>query len=173
MTTPSSHASCFNCHYQDGGEKPLSTDCAGCHKFPDAGKPSVFVPRDHTDADTKIAAAMGVTDKPIIDKWLRRDAATFRHEWKDHAKLGCTACHVNITGLSTLDQKSLKVPVATCSTSACHGSPKTTGGKNQVFLEVGQRRKPEGKNYDCIKCHINFGKDPTPLTHEALYPVAK
>ena len=32
-TTPTGHDSCFNCHWQDGGEKPFSNDCAGCHKL--------------------------------------------------------------------------------------------------------------------------------------------
>ncbi|HZG50901.1 MAG TPA: cytochrome c3 family protein, partial [Pyrinomonadaceae bacterium] len=36
MTTPTSHATCFACHWQKGTENreqpPLSTDCAGCHK---------------------------------------------------------------------------------------------------------------------------------------------
>ena len=50
-TTPTSHASCFNCHWQDGGEKPLSTDCAGCHKLLPEGKTGVFVPRDHLDPE--------------------------------------------------------------------------------------------------------------------------
>lgn len=36
MTTPTSHATCFACHWQKGTENreqpPLSTECAGCHK---------------------------------------------------------------------------------------------------------------------------------------------
>ncbi|HZH30854.1 MAG TPA: cytochrome c3 family protein [Pyrinomonadaceae bacterium] len=36
MTTPTSHATCFACHWQKGVENreqpPLSTECAGCHK---------------------------------------------------------------------------------------------------------------------------------------------
>ncbi len=36
MTTPTSHATCFACHWQKGAENreqpPLSTECAGCHK---------------------------------------------------------------------------------------------------------------------------------------------
>jgi hypothetical protein len=36
MTTPTSHVTCFACHWQKGAENreqpPLSTDCAGCHK---------------------------------------------------------------------------------------------------------------------------------------------
>jgi hypothetical protein len=36
MTTPTSHSTCFACHWQKGVENreqlPLSTECAGCHK---------------------------------------------------------------------------------------------------------------------------------------------
>ncbi|HYG11345.1 MAG TPA: hypothetical protein VD835_15460, partial [Pyrinomonadaceae bacterium] len=36
MTTPTSHASCFSCHWQKGVENreqpPLATECSGCHK---------------------------------------------------------------------------------------------------------------------------------------------
>src|SRR5688500_13398615 len=41
-TTPVGHASCFNCHWQDGGEKPFSNDCAGCHKLSPRPIPSAL-----------------------------------------------------------------------------------------------------------------------------------
>lgn len=169
-TTPGGHASCFNCHWQEGGAKPLSSDCKECHTLLPQGKTGLFVPREHPDFDPKTAAAMGVAEKKIIEKWYRRDSATFRHEQKDHEKAGCTACHINITSISTLDQKTLKVPILTCSTSNCHGSPKASGGKNIIFLEVDRRRK-QGMTFACTKCHVSFGKDKTPDSHEALYPV--
>ncbi|HEX8634333.1 MAG TPA: cytochrome c3 family protein [Pyrinomonadaceae bacterium] len=46
MTTPTSHATCFACHWQKGAENreqpPLSTECAGCHK--NLSKPLINAP---------------------------------------------------------------------------------------------------------------------------------
>lgn len=155
-TTPSGHASCFNCHWQEGGERPLSTDCAGCHKLLPAGKTGVFVPRDHVDADVKTAAAMGVTDQAIVNKWLRRDSATFNHGHSKHEPLGCTACHINITAINTLDQKTLKVPILTCGGGGTGCHIKATAPKKILNIEVD--KKTADTAFQCAKCHVNFGK---------------
>lgn len=157
-TTPTGHASCFNCHWQDGGEKPLSTDCAGCHTLLPEGKTGVFVPRDHLDPDVKTAAAMGLTDQKIVEKWMRRDSATFRHEETKHENLGCTACHINITAISTLDQTTLKVPILTCGGggTGCHIKP--TPPKKILNIEIDKKNADPA--FNCAKCHVNFGKVP-------------
>jgi cytochrome c len=35
---------------------------------------------------------------------------------------------------------------------------------------VEQRRKPEGANFQCAKCHLNYGREPTPKSHSDLFP---
>jgi hypothetical protein len=173
-TTPSGHASCFNCHWQEGGEKPLANDCAGCHKLLPQGKTGVFVPRDHVDADVKTAAAMGVTDQKIVEKWLRRDSATFRHEETKHEALGCTACHINITGISTLDQRTLKVPILTCGGggTGCHIKPSVP----KKVLNQEMDKKNADSTFQCTKCHVNFGrisKEQIPKSHTDAVSAAK
>lgn len=157
-TTPASHASCFNCHWQDGGERPLSSDCAGCHKLLPQGKTQ---PQPQgKDADAQTAARAGITDPLIIAKLLRRDTATFSHDDDHHKARGCTACHINITGISLLDERTLKVPILTCGGSSCHINPKP---KRVLNDEVGKREADP--TFQCTKCHINYGKSPVPRSH--------
>lgn len=90
---PNNHASCFSCHYQS--QKPVSTNCAGCHA---------------RTAPYLEAAA------------VQRYSLKFDHQEKNHAEKDCMSCHVRIVQNS--DVRSLKdadVPILTCSTSACHG----------------------------------------------------
>ena len=157
-TTPTSHASCFNCHWQEGGERPLSSDCAGCHKLLPQGR-ALPQPKGK-DADAQVAAKAGITDPLIIAKLLRRDTATFAHEDDHHKVRGCTACHINITGLSLLDERTLKVPILTCGGSGCHINPKP---KRVLNDEVGKREADPA--FQCTKCHINYGKSPVPKSH--------
>ncbi len=46
MTTPTSHTTCFQCHWQKGAEnreqEPLSTQCSGCHQ--NIAKPATLLP---------------------------------------------------------------------------------------------------------------------------------
>lgn len=91
---PSSHASCFNCHYQN--VKPTRTDCAGCHTLT-APSPRTWV--------------------------AARYSLKFDHAYKDHANKDCTVCHVRIVQNSNLATLvNADVPFMTCSTSSCHGS---------------------------------------------------
>ncbi len=173
-TTPTGHASCFNCHWQAGGEKPLSTDCAGCHKLLPEGKTGVFVPRDHVDIDVKTAMQMGITDQTIISKWLRRDAATFNHGHSKHEPLGCTACHINITAINTLDQATLKVPILTCGGggTGCHIKP----APREKILNYEVKKKTGDATFQCSKCHVNFGNVPIeqiPKSHMDAVSTAK
>ena len=168
-TTPGSHASCFNCHWQDGGERPLSNDCAGCHT--PAPARAAAAPAPPRDADPAHPSAKSLTDAAVLAHWAERRVARFKHEQGNHQSVGCTACHVTITSVNRLGPETLDVPVQTCASSNCHGA--TRPPKNVIFREVEQRRKPDGAGYQCAKCHLNYGREPTPKSHSALFPAAR
>lgn len=150
-TTPN-HATCFTCHSQESGVLPAPNDCAACHRL-------APVPRPRADFDPKLAAAMGVTDPLILQKWRRRTSGTFRHEWMSHAELGCNTCH-NVTAMNTLDEETKKVPILSC--GGCHVTPTTAdGGALNVALD---ERKAK-TDFQCVKCHLTLGKEPTPKSH--------
>lgn len=157
-TTPSGHESCFNCHWREGGEKPLASDCAGCHKLLPQGKTAASP--HGKDADAQTAAKAGITDPFIIRKLLRRDSATFSHDEDKHKSRGCTSCHINITAINLLDEKTIRVPILTCGSSACHINQKP---KKILNEEVSKREADP--TFQCTKCHINFGKDKVPKSH--------
>jgi hypothetical protein len=167
-TTPGSHASCFNCHWQDGGERPLSSDCAGCHTpAPPAAAPLA----KPLDAAPTHPSVKGLTDASALAQWAGRRVARFKHEQGNHQSVGCTACHVTITAARRLGPGTLDVPIQTCASSNCHGA--TRPPKNVIFREVEQRRKPDGAGYQCAKCHLQYGREPTPKSHSDLFPAAK
>jgi hypothetical protein len=91
-SVPSSHASCFNCHWKS--QEPVSDNCAGCHKL--------TAPYDAADS-------------------IKRISMKFRHEGggpdKNHV-MECTACHINITRAATLRGLKPDVPITAC--SECH-----------------------------------------------------
>ena len=169
--SPTSHASCFNCHWQEGGERPLSSDCAGCHKLLPPGQSAAAKSPAHADADPSNPSAKGITDPNVFAHWMQRRVARFKHEASDHegvySKFGCSYCHIAITAENKISSNTLYVPIQTCATSNCHGAK--TGAHNIIFKEVEQRKKPDGANYQCAKCHINLGKDPTPKSHTDLF----
>lgn len=90
-STPEGHASCFSCHYQ--GQKPVSTDCAGCHR------PAAPYFASHV---------------------VKRYSLKFDHQApSSHAIKDCTTCHVRITQNSDLStMKDADVPFMAC--AACH-----------------------------------------------------
>lgn len=91
--SPNTHASCFTCHYQN--EKPISTNCAGCHRLE----------RPYTESNV-----------------ITRYSLKFEHQYKDHVNKDCTTCHVRITQTGDLRKMlDADVPILTCSTSSCHG----------------------------------------------------
>lgn len=166
-TTPTDHASCFNCHWQDGGVAPLSSDCAGCHGLRLRKNPSA---ERRASADAESAAAARIADTEIGAKWLRRESARFRHEVEKHEGIGCTGCHLDITSISTLDVNTLDVPVLSCggAGSGCHIKAKP---KAILNVEVDKRRADS--TFQCAKCHINYGREPTPKSHADSVPVPK
>ena len=159
-TSPSSHAACFTCHSEDSGLKPAPTDCATCHRLlpPDQ---IIQLTEARDDFDPKLAAQMGIKDKTTLEKWSRRDAAKFRHEWIPHAGLGCAACH-NVNQIDTMDEKTKRVPVQSCGGegTGCHIEATTEGILN---LEIEKKRA--GAGFQCSKCHVNNGRLSLPATH--------
>jgi hypothetical protein len=161
-TTPQEHALCFTCHSQEGGLIPAATDCGTCHKLL---SPAQIVARreTHGDFDPKMAAAMGITDKTTLEKWRRREAVKFRHEWVIHADLSCTDCH-NTAKVNTLDQKGPEVPVLSCggSGSGCHITATSDEG-GALNTEFDQKKADPV--FQCTKCHAFLGKRPAPESH--------
>lgn len=158
-TTPTGHESCFNCHWQDGGEQPVSTDCAGCHKPLPQGfvRPTLA----GKDADAQFAARSGFTDPHIVRKLLRRDSVIFAHEEERHREIDCATCHTRIPALSTLDETTLKVPILSCGAgSSCH-----IGAKPKKILNEEVDKRLADANFQCAKCHYNLGREKPPKSH--------
>ncbi|HEX8284394.1 MAG TPA: hypothetical protein VF588_13605 [Pyrinomonadaceae bacterium] len=159
-TTPTGHDSCFNCHWQDGGEKPLSNDCAGCHKLlPKALPPA---PPAGRDADAGLAARAGFADPFVVRKLLRREAVNFAHDEDNHRSRDCVSCHTGIQAISTLDASTLKVPVLSCGGggSSCHIS-----ARPKKILNEEVDKKLADANFKCTRCHVNLGGEKTPKSH--------
>ena len=151
-TVPISHAQCFTCHSADTGILPAPSTCSGCHKPEQKIK--------NVDFDAKLAAATGNLDKITLTAWRRRDSsATFRHEFSSHAEMQCATCHAVAT-MKTTDPSTKKVPVTSC--NMCHITATTDDGGILNF-EV-DSRKNDAK-FQCVKCHIAFGRQPIPDSH--------
>jgi hypothetical protein len=158
-TTPTGHESCFNCHWQEGGEKPVSTDCAGCHKPLPVG--TLRPAPAGKDADPQLAARAGFTDPHIVEKLLRRDSVNFAHEEERHREIDCATCHTRIPALNTLDETTLKVPILSCGAgSSCH-----IGAKPKRILNEEVDKKLADPNFQCVKCHYNLGREKPPRSH--------
>jgi len=158
-TSPTGHATCFTCHSSDSGMIPAPQNCGSCHTL----KPV----QPLADFDAKLAASMKIDDKMMMDSWRRRDSAgAFRHEFFAHVELSCSACH-NVTMMNTADPKTKKVSVSAC--AACHATPTSDEG-GVINFEIDSRKtNPE---FQCVKCHITFGKLPIPASHTAVLEAA-
>ncbi|HYN85689.1 MAG TPA: hypothetical protein VER32_10565 [Pyrinomonadaceae bacterium] len=166
-TSPTGHASCFNCHWKDGGARPLATDCAACHDLLPGDVPP---PKPRVDHDASLAAVAKIADDRIREKLLRRESARFRHELERHEGLGCTSCHLQMSSVRTLDERTLKVPILSCggTGTGCH-----IGAKPKRILndEVERRRADAG--FACAKCHVQLGRARLPPSHDEAVPVPK
>ncbi|MCU1266478.1 MAG: hypothetical protein JWM21_2796 [Acidobacteria bacterium] len=160
-TIPVSHAPCSSCHNTDAGIEPAPSKCDACHKLLPAGNLSV-------DFDPKVATALGITDRIILERWQRRaSAGTFPHEGGAHPGLSCTTCH-NIPTMNTSDLKTLKVAVKSCGgAEGCHISVTSDEG-GALNFEIDQRKAKT--EFQCTKCHLVFGGQPVPASHLEAIP---
>ena len=159
--TVPNHSTCFTCHSPDTGIAPAQTDCNACHKL---------APQEpaHADFDPKFAAALGVTDGTILQRWRRRaSAGAFRHESEMHADQSCTTCH-DAAKMNTLDRKTMRVPVAAC--NVCHITATAADG-GALNIEIDKRKANPA--FQCTKCHITYGREPIPATHTKAVEAAK
>lgn len=160
-TAPIGHATCFTCHSTDTGILPAPTDCGVCHKLAPEGTIKA-------DFDAKLAAVMNIDDKIMLDAWRRRDSSgTFRHEFSSHADMECAACH-NAAAMNTLDALTKKVAVTSC--NMCHITATTDDG-GILNYEIDARKK--NAKFECVKCHVVFGKMPVPESHFKAVEAAK
>jgi hypothetical protein len=156
-SVPVSHAACFACHSPDTGILPAPTACAACHKL----APKL----PNSDFDPKIAATIGDLDKITLLAWRNRDSSgKFRHEASSHADLECATCH-NAAAINTLDFSSKKVAIASC--NMCHITETSDDGGILNF-EIDSRKKDA--RFQCVKCHLSFGKLPIPESHLKAIP---
>jgi len=164
-TIPNSHTICFTCHNTDSGIAPEPKNCEMCHKL--AGPMQLKV-----DFDPKLAAAMGA-DKIMLARWSRRiSAGAFRHEGGEHPDLSCLNCHkVYSATFSTIDPKTIKVPVRSCGGADCCHVTTTVDEGGALNFEINSRKKDP--NFVCTKCHITFCKDPLPENHPQAIPTPK
>jgi len=159
-TAPIGHAKCFTCHSADSGLSPAPTDCSVCH--------TLKLPEPKTDFDAKLFTKMRVDDKIIRSSWIRRQSSsTFRHEFSSHSDLECSTCHT-IATINTADPATQKVSISSC--SICHVTGTVDDG-GAVNFEVDARKKDA--KFECVKCHVAFGKLPIPESHLKVLAEAK
>jgi hypothetical protein len=91
-TSPTNHASCFNCHWK--AQEPVASNCNGCHKL---------------------------TKPYAIQFAIPRISLKFMHEGGGEKKnhiAECTTCHINITKATSLRGLKPDVPITSC--TECH-----------------------------------------------------
>lgn len=151
-TAPVGHSTCFSCHSADTGILPAPDDCATCHKSAPAAKVGDF--------DSLLATRMGVTEKVMLDVWRSRESSgKFRHEWSSHAEMKCGDCH-KTAAIDLLDPKTTKVAISSC--NMCHITETSDDG-GILNYEIDMRRKDA--KFDCVKCHVTYGRSPIPESH--------
>ena len=144
MTVPTGHAACFNCHWRSPEPLknfPTKDDCAGCH-----------LPRKKVEASPE---APWFKNWP--KDWPKRVSLNFRHDSDSH-RIGCTACHINIAQMETLNIQKAYVPIETC--AVCHirtplqNSSTGEGVSQTIRSEMDERAKDS--NYKCVGCHVSL-----------------
>jgi hypothetical protein len=162
-TSPSGHASCFKCHWED--EKPTKDDCAGCHL------PPIQVakkPRNVFSAHALESFSRWTRE------WPKRIALKFNHQSKDHDD-ECMTCH-DITKIETLDILKAEVPIAPC--AKCHLKPTTPASIGKEMFDEdediaeGRNNDPTSKEgkHTCTGCHSTvIGSLPPPCSHYLLF----
>jgi hypothetical protein len=159
-TAPIGHAVCFTCHSVDSGIQPMPQNCNVCHKLRPQSSPADF--------DPALAAKMGVTDRVTLTQWRHRESAgTFRHEFDMHAGMECANCHTVAT-MNTIQSKTKKVPISSC--AICHATA-TLGDGGVLNYEVDKRKTNPA--FQCVKCHLVYGRSPIPESHIQALAAAK
>ena len=162
-TSPSGHAACFKCHWE---EKPVKDDCAGCHLTP----PEVAKKQRHTLSTN---AMEWFSRWPR--EWPKRISLKFNHESESHVE-ECITCHANSAEMETLYIPKADVPITAC--SKCHLKPTTPASLAKEMFEEdediaeGRNNIPiskEGK-HSCTGCHTAIiGSMPPPCSHYLLF----
>ena len=159
-TTPIGHTICFTCHSLDSGIEPTPVNCNTCHKLRPPSPP--------VDFDPALAAKMGITDRIMLTQWRHRlSAGAFRHEYEVHAGMECATCH-SVKDMKTLEASTKKVQISAC--AMCHVTATAADG-GALNIEA-DKRKADPK-FQCVKCHVVFGKLPIPASHTAALEAAK
>ncbi|HZI18867.1 MAG TPA: cytochrome c3 family protein [Pyrinomonadaceae bacterium] len=165
MTTPGGHASCFSCHWQEGGVEPLSSRCDQCHTLLTAGL-KLQLDLEGADAEPSHPSVGGVLGERMLAQWKQRRVARFNHEHDRH-RIACTSCHVAVTAASRVNSDTLYVPIQTC--GRCHGAK--TGNNSRAILAKEVAGKKKDESFKCTKCHVNLGDVPAaeiPRSHTAM-----
>lgn len=158
-TAPIGHTTCFTCHSADSGVLPSPENCAACHQL----KPAQPI----ADFDEKTASAMKIDDKRMMGSWRRRDSSgKFQHEFVGHVDASCSMCH-NVLTMNTADPLTKKVSISACAT--CHATATSDEGGGLNF-EIDSRKTNVA--FQCVKCHITFGKRPIPESHSTAIAAA-
>lgn len=160
-SSPLGHKTCFTCHSSDTGLAPEPQNCAGCHKAPGAKLPN--------DLDRSLLQRTGKLERPMSEAWAdRSSSAVFRHEHFAHVDLSCSTCH-SVESMKTNEPASTRVSISSCAT--CHATATLDDG-GALNYEADMRSK--NAKFECVKCHLVFGRQPIPTTHlEAIRAAGK
>mgnify|MGYP001313660425 CR=1 FL=1 len=160
-SSPLGHKTCFTCHSSDTGIAPEPQNCAGCHKAPGVKLPN--------DLDPTLLARTGKLERPMREAWSRRaSSGVFRHEHFAHADLSCSTCH-SVETMKTNEPATTRVSISSCAT--CHATATLDDG-GALNYEADMRSK--NAKFECVKCHLVFGRQPIPSTHlEAIKAAGK
>jgi hypothetical protein len=172
MTTPTSHATCFQCHWQKGvadrEQEPYANQCAKCHQNVAAGvavAPGVSTTPSPNPANAPRVVPAALTSYSRAGLLPERFAPKFVHEIEAHKKrmndegkevaITCLQCHAAARKAATLESLRLKenrAGLLTCSSSACHTA---TAGAAQMRLSVYRELRERAKDakFDCVLCH--------------------
>lgn len=165
MTTPSSHQTCFACHYEKGVENreqpPLANECAKCHSL--VAPPATATAAAGAGAQRTAPAAVSAHGAPG-QAWPVRVVQKFPHETDAHKKrtnddgketpITCVQCHTAVRRAATLAdlRREGQVQLPTCSSSACHTAVSGTAQlRLSLYRELGARGKDA--KFECALCH--------------------
>ncbi|MDT7603424.1 MAG: hypothetical protein QOF61_1421 [Acidobacteriota bacterium] len=176
MTTPTSHTTCFQCHWQKGvadrEQEPYAKQCASCHRNVAASALAVNTaaasrsapPSANTSATLRIVPA-GLALPPSAGAFPTRAVPKFVHELEAHKQkvndegkevaITCLQCHAAARKAATLEALRLKenrAGLPSCSSSACHTA---VAGTAQLRLSIYRELRERGKDakFDCALCH--------------------